>query len=58
MAALNLLKEFQIRSLSFDWSPLEQGLVIGSLQIGMTLTLIPGGMAADKFGGKNIIGQL
>ncbi len=42
-------------SLSFKWSPLEQGFVIGSLQIGTTMTLIPGGLLADRYGGKNII---
>ena len=42
-------------SQSFNWSPLEQGFVIGSLQIGTTLTLIPGGLLADRYGGKTII---
>ena len=51
------LKEVQIETETFDWSSFEQGLIIGSLQFGMTCTLIPGGILADRFGGKNIIGS-
>ena len=37
---------------------MEQGIIIGSLQIGTTLTLIPGGILADRFGGARIVGKL
>lgn len=40
----------------FDWSHKEQGLVRGSFYIGYLLTHVPGGMLADTYGGKTILG--
>jgi len=40
----------------FAWSNFEQSLVLSSLQLGTAITLIPGALLAQKFGGKEIIG--
>ncbi|CAH0397954.1 unnamed protein product [Chilo suppressalis] len=40
----------------FDWSEATQGLILGSFYYGYILTHIPGGMLAEKFGGKWVLG--
>lgn len=40
----------------FDWSEATQGLILGSFYYGYVLTHIPGGMLAERFGGKWVLG--
>lgn len=40
----------------FDWSEEMQGLILSSFYWGYVLTHIPGGILADKFGGKYSLG--
>ncbi|KAH8328115.1 hypothetical protein KR067_004136 [Drosophila pandora] len=39
----------------FEWSESLQGLILGSFYIGYVVTHVPGGMLADKFGGKWVL---
>lgn len=36
----------------YDWSQTEQGWILSSFYIGYVITHIPGGLVAEKFGGK------
>lgn len=36
----------------FDWSPKEQGIILGSFFWGYVLTQMPGGILAHRYGGK------
>ncbi|XP_012545589.1 putative inorganic phosphate cotransporter [Bombyx mori] len=40
----------------FEWSEATQGLILGSFYYGYVLTHIPGGMLAERFGGKWVLG--
>ncbi|XP_063824890.1 putative inorganic phosphate cotransporter [Ostrinia nubilalis] len=40
----------------FQWSEATQGLILGSFYYGYVLTHIPGGMLAERFGGKWVLG--
>ena len=40
----------------FDWSTEEQGLLLGAFFYGYVITQIPGGLFAEKFGGKWVFG--
>ncbi|KAJ0177134.1 hypothetical protein K1T71_007143 [Dendrolimus kikuchii] len=40
----------------FEWSEVTQGLILGSFYYGYVLTHIPGGMLAERFGGKWVLG--
>lgn len=40
----------------FEWSEATQGLILGSFYYGYVLTHIPGGMMAERFGGKWVLG--
>ncbi|PZC82963.1 putative inorganic phosphate cotransporter [Helicoverpa armigera] len=40
----------------FEWSEATQGLLLGSFYYGYVLTHIPGGMLAERFGGKWVLG--
>ncbi|KAH9627847.1 hypothetical protein HF086_001743 [Spodoptera exigua] len=40
----------------FEWSEATQGLILGSFYYGYILTHIPGGMLAERFGGKWVLG--
>ncbi|CAG9786236.1 unnamed protein product [Diatraea saccharalis] len=40
----------------FEWSEATQGLILGSFYYGYVLTHIPGGMLAERYGGKWILG--
>lgn len=40
----------------FEWSQATQGLILGSFYYGYVLTHIPGGMLAERFGGKWVLG--
>jgi len=40
----------------FDWSEEMQGLILSSFYWGYVITHLPGGMLADKFGGKYTLG--
>ena len=39
----------------FDWDAKTRGMVLGAFFYGLTVSVLPGGMAAEKFGGKLII---
>ena len=39
----------------FDWSAQEQGIILGGYYYGFIATVLPGGIAAEKFGGKIVI---
>ena len=57
LAILYETKEsFQERSQLFDWDERTQGLILSSFFWGYVCTHIPGGMLADKFGGKYTLG--
>lgn len=40
----------------YDWDPKEQGFILGSFFYGYVITQIPGGFAAEKWGGKWVYG--
>lgn len=40
----------------FEWSEATQGLLLSSFYYGYVLTHIPGGMLAEKYGGKWVLG--
>ncbi|KAG6442415.1 putative inorganic phosphate cotransporter [Manduca sexta] len=40
----------------FQWSEATQGLILGSFYYGYVITHIPGGMLAERFGGKWVLG--
>ncbi|KAE8743199.1 hypothetical protein FOCC_FOCC011227 [Frankliniella occidentalis] len=40
----------------FDWSSESIGLILGAFYIGYILTHVPGGMLAERFGGKHTLG--
>lgn len=40
----------------YKWSTTEQGIIMGSFYIGYLLTHIPGGILAEIFGGKQVLG--
>ncbi|XP_044732430.1 putative inorganic phosphate cotransporter isoform X2 [Chrysoperla carnea] len=40
----------------FDWSDQEQGLILSSFFWGYVITHLPGGLLAEKFGGKHTLG--
>ncbi|XP_052759327.1 putative inorganic phosphate cotransporter [Galleria mellonella] len=40
----------------FEWSEATQGLILGSFYYGYVLTHLPGGMLAERFGGKWVLG--
>lgn len=40
----------------FDWSTTEQGLILSSFYWGYVITHLPGGILAEKFGGKYSLG--
>ncbi|CRK93649.1 CLUMA_CG007178, isoform A [Clunio marinus] len=41
---------------SFQWSESQQGLILGAFYWGYVITHIPGGILAEKFGGKWVLG--
>ncbi|XP_014215960.1 putative inorganic phosphate cotransporter [Copidosoma floridanum] len=41
---------------TYEWSEYEQGVILSSFYWGYTLTQIPGGMIAERFGGKYTLG--
>lgn len=40
----------------FDWSPKQQGLILGAFFYGYIFTQLPGGFLANRFGGKFLFG--
>ncbi|XP_045529484.1 putative inorganic phosphate cotransporter [Pieris brassicae] len=42
-------------SVKFEWSEATQGLILGAFYLGYIATHIPGGMLAEKFGGKWVV---
>lgn len=40
----------------FDWDEPTQGLILSSFFYGYIVTQVPGGLLADKFGGKHVLG--
>lgn len=47
---------FPSKKLEFDWDERTQGLVLSSFFWGYIITQMPGGMLADKYGGKATLG--
>lgn len=45
-----------VQELEFDWDETTQGLVLASFFWGYVVTQMPGGMFADKYGGKATLG--
>lgn len=37
---------------TYEWSQAQQGYILSSFYIGYVLTHVPGGMIAEKYGGK------
>lgn len=46
---------FQDANLRFDWSQELQGMILSSFYIGYLITHVPGGLLAERIGGKYII---
>lgn len=40
----------------YDWTQNEQGIILSSFFVGYVITHIPGGLLAQKFGGKYVLG--
>ncbi len=49
---------FSYQSGEFDWTPEEQGFVLGSFYYGFIVTQIPGGILTEKYGGKWMMGLM
>lgn len=47
---------FQDAIVRFDWSQDMQGMILSSFYIGSFITHIPGGLLAEKIGGKYVFG--
>lgn len=47
---------FQDQSTLYDWDEKTQGLILSSFYWGYVLTHLPGGILAEKFGGKYSLG--
>lgn len=45
-----------LQSSLFEWSEATQGLILSSFYYGYVLTHIPGGIMAERFGGKWVLG--
>lgn len=50
---LNLLP---FQTVYFDWDEATQGIILGSFYYGYVLTHVPGGMLAERYGGKWLLG--
>ncbi|KAM3964526.1 putative inorganic phosphate cotransporter [Aphomia sociella] len=50
------LKSYRDDTIYFEWSEATQGLILGSFYYGYVLTHLPGGMLAERFGGKWVLG--
>lgn len=40
----------------YDWSAKDQGLILGAFFYGYLITCLPGGILAERFGGKRVAG--
>lgn len=47
---------YLLQDMEFVWSEKTQGLILASFFWGYVITQIPGGMFADKYGGKVTLG--
>ena len=47
---------FPLQHGTFEWDEYTQGLILSSFFWGYVVTHLPGGMLAEKFGGKYILG--
>ncbi|KAJ2946185.1 hypothetical protein O0L34_g5119 [Tuta absoluta] len=47
---------FPTETVYFDWSEATQGLLLSSFYYGYVLSHVPGGMLAERFGGKWVLG--
>lgn len=59
MGKLRFLKNVSVavsQVMEFDWNEKTQGLVLSSFFWGYVVTQMPGGMFADKYGGKATLG--
>ncbi|KAK3908028.1 Putative inorganic phosphate cotransporter [Frankliniella fusca] len=45
-----------VKVYDFNWDPESIGFILGSFYIGYILTHVPGGVIADRFGGKHTLG--
>jgi len=45
----------RVQSGDFNWDENEQGIVLGSFFYGYVLTQIPGGLLAQRYGGKRLL---
>lgn len=45
-----------LQVMEFDWSEKTQGMILASFFWGYVITQMPGGMFADKYGGKATLG--
>ncbi|CAB3224045.1 unnamed protein product [Arctia plantaginis] len=52
----SLLRVADGETVLFEWSEATQGLILGSFYYGYVLTHVPGGMLAERFGGKWVLG--
>ncbi|XP_065213100.1 putative inorganic phosphate cotransporter [Planococcus citri] len=50
------IKNHSDPSNEFDWDEKTQGEILGSFYIGYVLTHIPGGLIAERYGGKHVVG--
>lgn len=56
VSVLNTSISYEITTEKFDWSENTQGLILSSVFWGYVLTQIPGGMLAERYGGKHTLG--
>lgn len=53
---LTINRCFLFKSNEFDWDEKTQGLILSSFYWGYVLTHLPGGLLAERFGGKQTLG--
>lgn len=56
MCLIQYLPIFKFQNAQFEWSEATQGLLLSSFYYGYVLTHVPGGMLAERFGGKWVLG--
>lgn len=49
-------QSLSFQTVYFDWDEATQGIILGSFYYGYVLTHIPGGMLAERYGGKWLLG--
>ena len=56
MKFIRLLRSAEYQAGEFDWDEKTQGIILSAFYYGYILTHIPGGLLAQRYGGKHTLG--